>query len=157
MAKEIERKFLVINTLYRSLSSCNTEISQGYLSADPRAVVRVRLKGDHAFLTLKGPNHGSERDEWEYEIPVSDARELLSKLATGIIVRKTRYIVPYKGYSWEVDEFHSPCAGLTVAEIELPDPDAVFELPPFIGREVTGDPAYYNSSIAAGRGPVTGG
>jgi adenylate cyclase len=148
MAKEIERKFLVVDTSYREMSSISIDIRQGYLSADPAATVRVRKFGDAAFLTIKGKNNGVVRDEWEYPIPLDDACELLDRMCSGEIIHKVRHIVPYGGDTWEVDEFLFPCPGLTVAEIELDNPDSQFSTPPFIGREVTGDPAYYNSSIA---------
>lgn len=149
MAKEIERKFLVVNNSYKELCCMTLDISQGYITTEKKAVVRVRTCNDRGFLTIKGENSGAVRDEWEYPIPVGDAKEMISKLAGNTIIRKTRYLVDFGGFRWEVDEFHSPVAGLTVAEIELPDSNAEFPLPPFIGKEVTGNPAYYNSSIAA--------
>lgn len=149
MAKEIERKFLVVNNSYKELCCTTLDISQGYITTEKKAVVRVRACNDRGFLTIKGENSGAVRDEWEYPIPVDDAKEMISKLAGNTIIRKTRYLVDFGGFRWEVDEFHSPAAGLTVAEIELPDSNAEFPLPPFIGEEVTGNPAYYNSSIAA--------
>lgn len=149
MAKEIERKFLVVNDSYKALSYKHINIQQGYIYTDKRAVIRVRIRDTDAFLTIKGENRGAERDEWEYKIPLSDAKEMLAKLSTGAIVAKTRYLIDFGGFKWEVDEFDSPVNGLIVAEIELPSSDTAFSLPPFIGKEVTGDPAYYNSSIAA--------
>ncbi len=149
MAKEIERKFLVVNDSYKALSYKYINIQQGYIYTDKRAVIRVRIRDTDAFLTIKGENRGAERDEWEYKIPLSDAKEMLANLSTGAIVAKTRYLIDFGGFKWEVDEFDSPVNGLIVAEIELPSSDTAFSLPPFIGKEVTGDPAYYNSSIAA--------
>lgn len=149
MAKEIERKFLVVNDSYKALSYRHISIQQGYIYTDKRAVIRVRIRDTDAFLTIKGENRGAERDEWEYKIPLSDAKEMLAKLSTGAIVAKTRYLIDFGGFKWEVDEFDSPVNGLIVAEIELPSSDTAFSLPPFIGKEITGDPAYYNSSIAA--------
>jgi len=149
MAKEIERKFLVVNDSYKKLAHHSLNILQGYITTDKKAVVRVRTCNDNAFLTIKGENSGAVRDEWEYPIPADDAREIIKKLAGKTVIAKTRYLIDFEGFQWEVDEFHSPAAGLTIAEIELPDPDAKFLLPPFIGKEVTGNPEYYNSSIAA--------
>ncbi len=153
MAKEIERKFLVVNDAYKNMSYRSISIAQAYISTEKRAVVRIRLWDDEAFLTIKGENSGITRDEWEYNIPVTDAREMLERISTGTVISKTRYLVDFDGFKWEVDEFHSPLKGLTVAEIELPTAETNFPLPPFIGKEVTGDPAYYNSSIAAGKLP----
>jgi adenylate cyclase len=148
MPLEIERKFLVVSDLYREMSSASTVIAQGYLSTDKNATVRVRVKGDDAFITVKGITRGATRQEWEYPIPAGHAREML-ELCEGAVIKKTRYFVDYGGMTWEVDEFASPCPGLVVAEVELPTEDVGIELPPFVGKEVTGDPAYYNSSIAS--------
>lgn len=147
MAKEIERKFLVTDSSYRTMASAERHIVQGYLSRDPRATVRVRIADGRAWLTVKGRNDGAVRDEWEYEIPLSDARDMLSRCATGRVIEKTRYIVDYDGRRWEVDEFGGELRGLTVAEIELTSADEQPELPPFVGDEVTGDPRYYNSAL----------
>jgi adenylate cyclase len=147
MSVEIERKFLVINDSYRSLASACHEISQYYLCADPRATVRVRIYDDKAFLTVKSANVGATRGEWEYEIPVSEAREMIAKCCERGL-SKHRYIVEYEGYCWEVDEFAGHLAGLVVAEIELPSEDASFATPGFIGKEVTGDRRYYNSVLS---------
>lgn len=147
MAKEIERKYLVTDTSYREVATEKRHIIQAYLNRDPNATVRVRIAGDMAFLTIKGKNSGAVRDEWEYTIPISDARNMIERCATGRIIEKTRYIVPFGGYLWEVDEFGGELEGLTVAEIELPSADTEFSLPSFIGDEVTGDPRYYNSSL----------
>lgn len=147
MAKEIERKFLVTDNSYRAMASAERHIVQGYLSRDPRATVRVRIADGRAWLTVKGRNDGAVRDEWEYEIPMSDARDMLGRCAMGRVIEKTRYIVDYGGRRWEVDEFGGELSGLTVAEIELDSADEQPELPPFVGDEVTGDPRYYNSAL----------
>ncbi len=147
MAKEIERKFLVKNSTFRELSTTATRIKQGYLSRLPEATVRVRIAGNKAFLTVKGKNHGCVRDEWEYAVPVADAEAMLDRCAQGSVISKTRYIVPDGTYNWEVDEFHGSHEGLVVAEIELPHAEATFNRPDFIGEEVTGNPAYYNSNL----------
>lgn len=148
MAKEIERKFLVTDSSFMNKVVSEKHIVQGYLSTDVRATIRVRIINDSAVITVKGKNEGAVRDEWEYPIPVDDARQILERISTGALIDKTRYIVKHDGKTWEIDSFHSPVDGLTVAEIELTDPEEQFSLPPFIGKEVTGDPAYYNSSIA---------
>ena len=147
MAKEIERKFLVIDKSYREMAVTGRSIVQAYLNRDPKATVRVRITDDKAFLTIKGKNDGATRDEWEYPIPVSDARDMIARCASGRIIEKKRFIVHFEGYDWEIDEFGGELEGLIVAEIELPAEDAEFSLPPFVGDEVTGDPRYYNSSL----------
>lgn len=146
MAKEIERKFLVSD---RSILSQLTGVrySQGYISSDPSRVVRVRISGDSAYLTLKGPSKGAVRPEFEYAIPVGDAAELMS-MCTGLIIEKKRYTLDYNGMIWEVDEFSGDNEGLCVAEIELDSEDQAFSLPPWAGREVTDDPRYYNVNLA---------
>lgn len=124
------------------------EIRQCYLSDKPEATVRLRVKGDRAFITVKGLTSGAVRDEWEYPIPVADACDMAGRLAGGWSIDKTRFIVEYEGRVWEVDEFHGRHEGLVVAEIELPTSDTPFCKPPFIGPEVTGDPRYYNSVLS---------
>ena len=147
MALEIERKYKVINDDYREKASCVYNIKQGYLSTQKEATIRVRVKDDNAYITVKGVNNGATRNEWEYPIPYDDAIQML-KLCKGNIIEKERYIVEFEGYTWEVDEFHGTHEGLVVAEIELGAEDETFPLPPFIGDEVTGNPAYFNSSLA---------
>lgn len=147
MSKEIERKFLVVDDSYRTQATGKHSIAQGYLNTDPDRTVRVRIADDRAFITIKSRNHGCVRGEWEYEVPAEDARELL-ELCVGKVIEKTRYLVPFGGLTWEVDEFGGHHAGLVVAEVELPEEDTVFDLPSFVGREVTGDPAYYNSTLS---------
>ncbi|MBD5224344.1 MAG: CYTH domain-containing protein [Bacteroidales bacterium] len=147
MAKEIEKKFLVNSTSYREASTARHIIIQGYLNRDKDATVRVRILDDKAYLTIKGRNRGIIRDEWEYPIPVADARDMLERCARGTVIEKTRYIVPYGNLCWEVDEFRGKHSGLVLAEIELPDETTAFNLPDFIGKEVSGDPRYYNSNL----------
>lgn len=148
MGKEIERKFLVADPAAAIAAATSaTHIVQGYLSPAPEATVRVRLRDNSGFLTVKSPNRGAERGEWEYEIPASDARELLALSRTPLI-DKTRYLIPAgDGLTWEVDVFTSP-RSLVLAEIELPEADFPVSLPVWLGAEVTSDPAYFNSSIA---------
>ncbi len=146
MAIEIERKFLVVGDAYREAAVRILHIEQGYLSRDPERTVRVRVRDDKGFLTVKGVTDGVTREEYEYEVPVDDARRML-RLALPGVIDKTRYIVDYAGHRWEIDEFHGDRAPLVVAEIELESEDAEFNLPPYIGEEVTGNPRYYNSNM----------
>lgn len=148
MGKEIERKFLVTNDSYKEMATRCIEIRQGYLSRAKEATVRVRTYGGKAFLTVKGPNAGAVRNEWEYPVPTTDALEMLREVAQGNVIEKTRYIIDYRGRTWEVDEFHGCHQGLVTAEIELPSEDAPFLRPDFIGEEVTGDLRYYNSNLS---------
>jgi adenylate cyclase len=146
MGIEIERKFLLANDDWRGLGQ-PTPMRQGYLVADPVRTVRVRIEGGRAVITIKSKSVGASRGEWEYEIPVSDASELLQGLCEKPLVEKTRHRIEHAGHTWEVDEFHGDNAGLVVAEIELDAEDEAFEIPAWIGREVTGDKRYYNSSL----------
>ncbi|MDE5750383.1 MAG: CYTH domain-containing protein [Duncaniella sp.] len=152
MAKEIERKFLVVSPDYRMMATESIPMRQTYLSEAPRPTVRIRVGGAKAWLTVKGLNHGLERDEWEYEIPVADADHMAERLVGGWSIDKTRYIVPYGGWRWEVDEFHGHLEGLVVAEVEISSEDCNPPLPPFVDEEVTGDVRYYNSSLARCKG-----
>lgn len=147
MGREIERKFLVADPA-RAIAgaTASSHIMQGYLSAAKEATVRVRVRDDRGFLTVKSPNRGAERGEWEYEIPVGDARELLALSQTALI-DKRRYLVPVGGLVWEVDVFTSP-RELVLAEVELPEADFPVNLPPWVGEEVTTNPAYFNSTLA---------
>ncbi|HIM73100.1 MAG TPA: CYTH domain-containing protein [Alphaproteobacteria bacterium] len=147
MANEIERKFLV-NGEFRHFSTAETRIVQGYLSSVPERTVRIRIKGDKGFITIKGIGNesGATRYEWEREIPVSDAKELLSLCEPGVI-DKTRFLVKHGEHTFEVDEFYGENEGLTVAEIELDSEDEEFDRPVWLGAEVTGDKKYYNSML----------
>ena len=150
MAKEIERKFLVVDDSYLPMAAGAVKIAQGYISLRPEGTVRVRLKGDRGFLTVKGiTTGGTTRDEWEYPIPAEDAVQMLERVTEGVVIAKTRYEVPFGGKVWEVDRFEGPLSWLTLAEVELSDPSEQPELPPFVGEEVTGNPRYYNSSLAS--------
>lgn len=146
MATEIERKFLVKDNSFRELSISSSKIVQGYLSDNPDATVRVRIMDTKAFLTVKSRNIEATRGEWEFEIPLKDATEILDLCSSKII--KNRYIVPFAGFRWEVDVFEGNNKGLVIAEIELPGEHTHFDLPPFIGKEVTGDTEYYNSVLS---------
>lgn len=147
MAQEIERKFLVNGTSYLPMATHAINIQQGYLSRNIDSTVRIRISDNKAFITIKSRNQGAKRHEWEYPIPVDEAHEMLQECAVGKILSKTRYIVPFDGFTWEVDIFHGAQDGLAVAEIELPDENTPFNLPPFAGKEVTGNPQYYNSNL----------
>ncbi len=147
MALEIERKFLVTSAEYRNMATSHSVISQGYISTDKERTVRVRIKDDAAFITIKGLTNGAVRNEWEYPIPVADAEELLT-LCVGKIIKKTRYLVPFEEFTWEIDEFSGVHEGLTIAEIELPTAETAFAKPLFIGKEVTDDPRFYNSCLS---------
>ena len=147
MANEIERKFLVTGE-FRQISTVETRIVQGYLSSVPERTVRIRIKGDKGFITIKGIGNesGATRYEWEREIPISDAKELLSLCEPGVI-DKTRFLVKHGEHTFEVDEFYGENEGLTVAEIELDSEDEEFDRPVWLGAEVTGDKKYYNSML----------
>ena len=146
MAKEIERKFLIDLEKIGSLED-GTAIRQGYIATADKTVVRVRLAGERAYLTLKGENVGVTRTEFEYEIPADDAQEIITVLCNGPVVEKTRYLIVNAGHTWEVDIFHGDNDGLVVAEIELSSEDEAFELPHWATKEVSGDVSYYNSSL----------
>ena len=146
MALEIEHKFLVKNDSYRPLATVSYSILQGYLCRHPERTVRVRIKGDRGFLTVKGKNHGVSREEFEYEISREDAEKML-EMCEFPILSKIRYIIPFGGHIWEVDEFSGKRAGLVTAEIELSEEGESFIIPDFVGEEVTGIPAYYNSNL----------
>ncbi|MCQ2183902.1 MAG: CYTH domain-containing protein [Bacteroidales bacterium] len=150
MSQEIERKFLVRSECFKDEAFEAVRITQGYLSSVPERTVRVRLKGDRGYLTVKGISNasGASRFEWEKEIPAEEARQLLELVEPGVI-DKTRYLVRNTDgvHTWEVDEFHGACSGLIVAEIELADENEPFDTPSWLGQEVTGDPRYYNSML----------
>lgn len=148
MAQEIERKFLVRNDSYRTSAFHYDKIVQGYLCRSNGNSVRVRIRGEKGFLTIKGPSldGGLSRYEWEHEIPVSEAEELM-QLCGNAKIEKIRYLVKCGNHTYEVDEFYGDNKGLIIAEIELTAPDEVFDKPEFIGTEVTGDARYYNSHL----------
>ena len=145
MGIEIERKFLVCGPgweLAEARAYC-----QGYLSRTPERTVRVRIGGDSAYITVKGKSHGASRLEFEYPIPIEDARQMLA-LCEQPLIEKTRRVIPFAGHDWEVDEFEGANAGLVIAEIELSSEDEAFETPPWIGEEVTSERRYYNSQLS---------
>ena len=147
MAREIERKFLVAGD-FRQEATDSFRLVQGYISTDPDRTVRVRIKGNQGFLTIKGRSTagGLSRYEWEREIPVEEARELMALCGPGVI-DKMRYLVPCAGHVFEVDEFYGSNQGLILAEIELEAEQEAFQKPSWLGEEVTGDSRYYNSML----------
>lgn len=147
MAQEIEKKFLVAGEFKESAKKA-TRITQGYLSSVPERTVRVRVKGEKGYITVKGIGNdsGASRFEWEKEIPVEDVRDLLRICEPGVI-DKTRYLVDCDGHTFEVDEFYGDNEGLVVAEVELGDENEAFTRPSWLGEEVTGDKKYYNSML----------
>ena len=147
MAQEIEKKFLVAGEFKESAKKA-TRITQGYLSSVPERTVRVRVKGEKGYITVKGIGNdsGASRFEWEKEIPVEDVRDLLKICEPGVI-DKTRYLVDCDGHTFEVDEFYGDNEGLVVAEVELGDENEAFTRPSWLGEEVTGDKKYYNSML----------
>lgn len=149
MNQEIERKFLVTGN-FKSFAESSVHIVQGYLSSVPERTVRVRIKGDRAFITVKGllKQCGISRFEWEKEIAVAEAHALL-KLCEDGVIDKIRYLVPAGKHTFEVDEFYGENQGLVIAEIELKEADEHFEKPSWLGTEVTGDLRYYNSMLAS--------
>jgi adenylate cyclase len=148
MAKEIERKFLVKPRNWSEMAP-GVFIRQGYLSIDKNATVRIRTADDKGYITVKGINTGFSRDEYEYEIPLGDANEMLERLCRKPLIEKIRYRIQFAGRTFEVDEFTGVNRGLTIAEVELKDENEKVELPDWIDREVTGDPRYYNVNLVA--------
>lgn len=138
----------MVNGDFKSDAFKATRITQGYLSSVPERTVRVRVKGDKGFITIKGIGNasGASRFEWEKEIPVEDVKALLEICEQGVI-DKTRYLVKAGEHTYEVDEFYGDNEGLTVAEVELSDENEAFDKPSWLGEEVTGDAKYYNSML----------
>ena len=149
MPVEIERKFLVIDDSYKQQAFCCDRIAQGYICRQGGNSTRVRVRGDRGVLTIKGPSldGGLSRYEWEREIPVAEAWELM-KLCKGGIIDKSRYLVKCGCHTFEVDEFYGDNEGLVVAEVELGGLNEDFERPSFLGAEVTGDAKYYNGHLS---------
>ena len=147
MAQEIERKFLVADPSFLKPLT-GSQVKQGYIPGKERSAARIRIRDSSAFLTLKSETRGITRSEFEYEIPLADAEEMLETLCAPPHIEKTRYVVEWKGHTWEVDVFHGGNEGLIVAEIELATADQAFEKPPWLGREVSQDARYFNSNLA---------
>ena len=148
MGKEIERKFLVKDNTWRGQDS-GKRYRQGYLSTVKERTVRARVAGNKGFLTVKGITVGASRSEYEYEIPMADANEMLDRLCERPLIEKTRYRISHAGLVWEVDEFEGENRGLITAEVELKDEHQSVTLPGWIGEEVTGDPRYFNANLVA--------
>lgn len=144
---EIERKFLVDTAAWQPQGT-GTRYVQGYLSSHPERVVRVRIEGDRAKLTIKGATSGVTRTELEYDIPIGDAQHMLDTLCERPLVDKTRHEEDHGGTRWEIDVFHGDNDGLVMAEVELPSEDAPFTRPAWAIREVSDDARYYNSNLA---------
>jgi adenylate cyclase len=148
MPTEIERKFLVANDTWRGAVVSSVRYRQGYLSRGAHSAIRVRTDGASAYLNIKSSVDGVTRLEYEYPIPLTDADEILDRIALRPIIAKTRHFVDYAGRRWEIDVFEAENAGLVVAEVELEAADAPLELPPWVGLEVSTDVRYYNSSLS---------
>jgi len=148
MAQEIERKFLVVDDSYKTLAFSHSRIHQGFICSEKGRTVRVRIRDEKAYLTIKGPSDekGLSRYEFEREITKEEGLELMKLCEPGII-DKTRYLVKAGNHTFEVDEFYGDNAGLVMAEVELGFEDEAFERPAFLGKEVTGDKRFYNSSL----------
>ncbi len=145
MAIEIERKFLVVGDTWRTAPA--VYFCQGYLNRSKERTVRIRVAGELGYLTIKGATSGASRAEFEYEIPIADAKQLLA-LCDGPLIEKYRRKISYEGMLWEVDEFLGENQGLVVAEIELESESQVFATPDWVGVEVTTDARYYNSNLS---------
>ncbi len=147
MPTEIERKFLVNGDSWRE-SATGEAYCQGYIAtAVPGQSVRIRIAGEKAYLTIKGPSNGISRAEFEYAIPFDEAQEMLETLCAHPLIEKTRYRLPIGPLVWEIDEFKGENAGLLVAEVELQSEDQTVVLPDWVGEEVSGSPQYYNASL----------
>jgi len=147
MATEIERKFLVTDDSWRADADAGTAYRQGYIVGASHASVRVRLEGEAAYLNIKSATLGVRRLEFEYPVPLEDARVMLESLCAKPLIEKTRYLLDHGGHHWEIDVFSGDNAGLVVAEIELADEAESFARPPWVGEEVSHDPRYYNVSL----------
>lgn len=150
MGKEIEHKYLVNDNSFIALATNCFDIKQGYICREKHRTVRIRIKGDEAFITIKGITTGDTRAEFEYPIPIQDALILLDTLCSKPIIEKKRYIVNYHCNTWEIDVFGGGLAGLVVAEIEIPTSDYKYDIPPFVGKNVTNNPRYYNANLVEG-------
>ena len=154
MGKEIEHKYLVTDSSFINMASSHCEIKQGYLCREKERTVRIRLQDDKAMLTIKGETRCDTRAEYEYPIPLADAEMLLDTLCLKPVIEKVRYIVYYCGNKWEIDVFKGRLEGLVVVEIEIPASDYRYDIPPFIGKNVTNDARYYNSNLLQGTIPL---
>ncbi|MDQ7090572.1 MAG: CYTH domain-containing protein [Methylococcales bacterium] len=148
MAIEIEHKFLLANDTWRKQVTHSVYYKQGYLNSDQQSSVRVRIADDKAWLNLKSATIGTQRQEYEYEIPMTDANEIIDSLCRKPLIEKTRHFVPIEQHLWEIDEFVQDNQGLIVAEIELSVVGEAFHCPDWLGQEVTDDVRYYNNNLS---------
>ncbi len=152
MAREIERKFLVKSDDWKALAFKQTHFAQGYLNdiseASAKSSVRVRIEGERANMNIKSLEIGLSRDEYEYEIPLEEGKQILQKLAAGPVIEKIRYLVKVGQHTWEIDEFLGANLGLVVAEVEMDSEDEKIEIPSWSGKEVTNISRYYNVSLS---------
>ena len=153
MGKEIEHKYIVTGKEFIDMATESHNIKQGYLCKDKERTIRIRIMDTKAFVTIKGETHGDTRAEYEYPIPLDDAMSMMDSLCINPIIEKTRYIVPFKGNNWEVDMFKGFLDGLILAEIEIPSSEYKYDIPPFVGKNVTNDARYYNSNLVNGNIP----
>lgn len=144
MATEIERKYLILNDGWRDQADEGIQITQGYMGGNDKSSIRIRINGDSANLNIKSKTLGMLRSEYEYAIPLEDAREMLTTLCDRPYIDKTRFHVSHEGHLWEIDVFAGENEGLIVAELELDSADEAYNLPDWIGKEVTEEPRYYN-------------
>ena len=144
MAKEIERKFLLLNEDWRSEVASSCHYAQGYLSSSDKVSIRIRTSGEKAYLNFKSATLGITRTEYEYEVPLADADDMLTNFCGGPLIEKVRYFVKRGDHTWEIDVFEGDNVGLVVAEIELKDENEAFDKPVWIGEEVSDDARYYN-------------
>lgn len=152
MAREIERKFLVKSDDWKALAFKQTHFAQGYLNdiseASAKSSVRVRIEGEKANMNIKSLEIGLSRDEYEYEIPLEEGKQILQKMAAGPVIEKIRYLVKVGQHTWEIDEFLGANLGLVVAEVEMDSEDEKIEIPNWSGQEVTNISRYYNVSLS---------
>ncbi|MGB5694776.1 MAG: CYTH domain-containing protein [Polyangiales bacterium] len=148
MGEEVERKFLVTGDGWRK-NARGVAYHQGFLSTDPERTVRVRIAGTRGSITVKGRTVGARRAEFEYEIPLTDAREMLDTLCKRPLIEKVRYTLMVGAHAWEIDVFEGDNEGLVIAEIELANEEEAFEHPEWVGDDVTDDPRYFNSNLVA--------
>jgi adenylate cyclase len=146
MGLEIERKFLVKDSSYKK-DAKKIFIRQGFLNDDMNRLVRIRIAGEKAFITIKGPSEGMVRREFEYTILKEDAEIMIRDMCIPPLLIKNRFMVDFEGMTWEIDEFLGENEGLVVAEVEIPSTDYNLKLPPWVGVEVTGQTRYYNASL----------
>ncbi len=147
MALEIEHKFLVKNNDWQQLTTNSMQFKQGYLVSDSTKSLRVRVSDNKAWLNIKSATIGTQRHEYEYAIPLQDGLDILNTLCEKPVIEKTRHLVPFKQHTWEIDVFTGDNEGLIVAEIELSAAGENFEIPEWIGQEVTDDIRYYNNNL----------